>query len=45
MFYKTLHSINQKLTKLQEACLMAEIGFEDDRIRRTIQNLPAVSPL
>ncbi len=35
-----LQPINQKLTKLLEACLMAEIGFEDDRIRRAIMGLP-----
>lgn len=35
-----LHPINQKLTKLLEACLMAEIGFEDDKIRRAILGLP-----
>jgi hypothetical protein len=34
-----LHPINQKLTKLLEACLMAEIGFEDDQIRKAVLGL------
>jgi hypothetical protein len=34
-----LHPINQKLTKLLEACLMAEIGFEDDKIREAVLSL------
>ena len=35
-----LRPINQKLTKVLEVCLMAEIGFEDDKIRRAILGLP-----
>jgi hypothetical protein len=35
-----LYPINQKLTKLLEACLMAELGFEDEKIRRAITGLP-----
>jgi hypothetical protein len=31
-----LHWINDKLTHLLEMCLMAEIGFEDDEIKRAV---------
>jgi hypothetical protein len=35
-----LHLINLKLTKLLEACLISEIGFEEDKIRRAVSGLP-----
>jgi hypothetical protein len=34
-----LHRINDKLTQLLEMCLMAEIGFEDDEIRKAVTGL------
>jgi hypothetical protein len=35
----TLYPINQNLTKLLEACLMAEIGFDDNKIRDAVLGL------
>jgi ApeA N-terminal domain 1 len=34
-----LHRINDKLRKLLEMCLMAEIGFEDDEIKKAVTGL------
>jgi hypothetical protein len=31
-----LHRLNDKLTHLLEMCLMAEIGFEDDEIKKAV---------
>jgi hypothetical protein len=34
-----LHPINQKLTKLLEACLMGEIGFGEEEIKKAVTGL------
>ncbi len=37
---ENLYRINRKLRKLMEMCLMAEIGFEDDEIRKAVSVMP-----
>lgn len=34
-----LHRINEKLRRLIEMCLMAEIGFEDDEIKKAVTGM------
>jgi hypothetical protein len=36
---KELHRINEKLKELIEMCLLAEIGFEDDEIKKAVTGL------